>query len=244
MRCWSVGIATLLGPRPRQSRDSCAGSRANVKVADPARAVATWGLPGAPRAAESSDTGARPPPLPAAASPMERREVEAPSPLGLAAEVGVGVCFVVLAVCDLGVVRRARAGESNDLQFAEFYFAQPTPLKAPLQALARALAYAGIPKLLWEHARPLWRGAGYAHHWLGVGAAAFAAATAAVETAVLGPRRVAADAHFFDVVDADALAGPQAAVAVLACVAVALVAGRTWAAGAAAAGTEILFSPL
>lgn len=174
----------------------------------------------------------------------DRREVEAPSPMGLAGEVGVGVCFLALVVCDLGVCRRAQRGESNDLQFAEFYFAEALPLKTPLQAAVRLLAYFGIPKLLWEHARPLSRGAAHAHHWLGVAAALAVACAAAVDVFVLGPRRAAADVHFFDAADADAFAPPLAALIALAAVAVALVVARTAATHAAATGVEVLFSPL
>lgn len=201
--------------------------------------------------------------------PAERREVEAPSPFGLASELFLGGLFAAFVVCDIGVCRRALSGESNHLQFAEFYFAEDVPVKDFCQDLVGIAFALAVPRLLYEHAAQLWKGRAHAHHWLGVVAAAAVAATVAVDALVLGPRAAAADEHFFSQEDAERIAPVLAAKLALALVgeagvekddapppphhrlrraraqvALSLLCLRTYATAAAACGVEVLFSPL
>ena len=157
------------------------------------------------------------------------RRLEPPSAFDLALPLFVVGLLLAFTLVDLGVCKRALSGESNDVQFAEFYFGEPIPLVSSLKRALGPAVLLLVPKVVAEDVVPLCRGDGYCCHWLGVLALCDVGALATVVGSLLNPRKAVANEHFFDATDAADVARLYWVVFALGCGLGACLVARTWA---------------
>ena len=127
----------------------------------------------------------------------------APSAFDLAVPLFLTGLMLAFTLVDLGVCRRALSRESNDVQFAEFYFGEAVPLVSPLRRVVGPSILLLVPKVVLEDLVPICRGAPYCCHWFGVLSLVIVGALTTLVGAWLGPRMAVANEHFFDVADAE-----------------------------------------
>ena len=85
----------------------------------------------------------------------------APSAFDLAVPLFLTGLMLAFTLVDLGVCRRALSRESNDVQFAEFYFGEAVPLVSPLRRVVGPSILLLVPKVVLEDLVPICRGAPY-----------------------------------------------------------------------------------
>ena len=162
------------------------------------------------------------------------KEANAPVPIWeLAPSMLLSGIMIAFTMTDLGVCRRATSGEANDLQFAEFYFGTPVPIKSTVFHLIAPSILLLVPKLVMDDIVPLYKGSQRLDHYFGVFVLVMIFALMTTGGASLGPRLEQAGEHFFDKTDAEEVGSILGRILWLAAFTTAGLLARAWAKDAA-----------